>query len=212
MGKKINKVIGQIIRGILEIIYPKESTCIICNESDVEGICYKCKSKITFCKEEELCIGYYKGPLKELILAFKYQKDFSAGEVLVNLIEKKVMNLGNDYYLTFIPISNKSLRERGFNQCEYLAKELGFRNNIKVVDTLEKIRETKIQKTLSKEERAVNLQGAFKVKNGNQVFGNKFLLIDDVITTGATTQEGIRALKENGAKEIKILTLGRSHI
>ena len=212
MGKEINKFIGQIIRGILEIIYPKESTCLICNEPEVEGLCYKCKSKITFCKEEELCIGYYKGPLKELILAFKYEKDFSAGEVLVNLIENKIKELGKDYYLTFIPISNKSLKERGFNQCEYLAKELGFRNNLKVMDTLEKVKETKIQKTLSKDERAVNLQGAFKVKEGNKVAGNKFVLIDDVITTGATIQEGIRELKENGAKEIKILTLGKSHI
>ena len=212
MGKEINKFIGYIIRGILEIIYPKESTCIVCKDPEVEGLCYKCKSKITFCKEEELCIGYYKGPLKELILAFKYKKDFSAGEVLVSLIEKKIQELGKDYYLTFIPISKESLKERGFNQCEYLARELGFRNNLKVMDTLEKVKETKIQKTLSKEERSVNLTGAFKIKAGNNVFGNKFILIDDVITTGATIEEGIRELKENGAKEIKILTLGKSHI
>jgi competence protein ComFC len=212
MGKKINKFIGNIIRGVLEIIYPKEDKCIICSEPDVEGICYKCKSKITFCNEEELCIGYYKGPLKELILAFKYKKDFSAGEVLVSLIEKKIQGIERDYYLTFIPISKESLKERGFNQCEYLAKELGFRNNLKVMDTLEKVKETKIQKTLSKEERSVNLQGAFKGKVGNRVKGNKFILIDDVITTGATIEDGIRELKKNGAKEIKILTLGKSHI
>lgn len=212
MGKEINKFIGNIIRGVLEIIYPKESTCIICNESEVEGLCYKCKSKITFCKAEELCIGYYKGPLKELILAFKYKKDFSAGEVLISLVEKKIQEIEKDFYLTFIPISKESLKERGFNQCEYLAKELGFRNNLKVMDTLDKVKETKIQKTLSKEDRAINLQGAFKVKAVNRVAGNKFILIDDVITTGATIEEGIRELKENGAKEIKILTLGKSHI
>lgn len=212
MGKEINKFIGHIVRGVLEIIYPKESTCIICNDLEIEGICHKCKSKITFCKKEELCIGYYKGPLKELILAFKYKKDFSAGEVLVSLIEKKIQELEKDYYLTFIPISKESLKERGFNQCEYLAKELGFRNNLKVMDTLEKIKDTKIQKTLNKEERTVNLQGAFRVRVGNKVAGNRFVLIDDVITTGATIEEGIRELKENGAKEIKILTLGKSHI
>lgn len=212
MGKKINKFIDYLIRGIFEIIYPKENTCIICNDSEVEGLCYKCKSKITFCKDEELCIGYYTGPLKELILAFKYKKDFSAGEVLVSFIEKKIQELEKDYYLTFIPISKESLKERGFNQCEYLAKELGFRNNLEVMDTLEKVKETKIQKTLSKEDRSINLKGAFKAKVGSSINGNKFVLIDDVITTGATIEEGIRELKENGAKEIKILTLGKSHI
>lgn len=212
MGKEINKFIGHIIRGVLEILYPKESKCIICNEVEVEGLCYKCKSKITFCIEEELCIGYYKGPLKELILAFKYKKDFSAGEVLVSLIEKKIKKIEKDYYLTYIPISKESLKKRGFNQCEYLAKELGFRNNLRVMDTLEKVKETEIQKTLSKEERRINLQGAFKVMTVNRVAGNKFILIDDVITTGATIEEAIRELKENGAKEIKILTLGKSRI
>lgn len=213
MGEKIKSFIEIIKRGLLELIYPKDSKCILCKREDEEGICSKCRSSIKRCSDnEELCIGYYKGPLKELILKLKCKKDYVAGEVLVSLIEEKIVKLDNKYYLTYIPISNKSLSERGFNQCEYVAKELAFRNNFKVVDTLKKVKEVKTQKTLSKEERFGNLYGAFQVRDRKLTEGRNFILIDDVITTGATLAEGIRVLKENGAVEIKILTLAKSHI
>lgn len=213
MGEKIKIIIEIIKRGILEVIYPKDSKCIICNMEDVEGICFKCRSNIKSCSDNnELCIGYYKGPLKELILKLKCKKDYVAGEVLVNLIEEKIIDVDTTYYLTYIPISNKSLNERGFNQCEYIAKELAFRNNFKVVNTLKKVREVKTQKTLSKEDRFANIRGTFQVRDRKLTEGRNFILIDDVVTTGATLAEGVRALKENGAVEIKILTLAKSHI
>ena len=213
MGEKIKIIIEIIRRGILEVLYPKESKCILCNMEDVEGICFKCRSNIKSCSDNnELCIGYYKGPLKELILKLKCKKDYVAGEVLVNLIEEKIIDVDTTYYLTYIPISNKSLNERGFNQCEYIAKELAFRNNFKVVNTLKKVREVKTQKTLSKEDRFDNIKGTFQVRDRKLTEGRNFILIDDVVTTGATLSEGVRALKENGAAEIKILTLAKSHI
>lgn len=213
MGEKIKIIIEIIKRAILEVLYPKDSKCILCNMEDVEGICFKCRSNIKSCSDNnELCIGYYKGPLKELILKLKCKKDYVAGEVLVNLIEEKIIDVDTTYYLTYIPISNKSLNERGFNQCEYIAKELAFRNNFKVVNTLKKVREAKTQKTLSKEDRFANIKGTFQVRDRKLTEGRNFILIDDVVTTGATLAEGVRALKENGAVEIKILTLAKSHI
>lgn len=212
MGKKINEIVGLILRGILAVLYPTDSNCIICKEEEVDGLCRECRGKITRCKDDELCIGYYKGALKELILKFKYHKDFQAGEILVKLIEEKLHCIEKDYYLTYIPISDVSLKIRGFNQCKYIANEIGFRNNFVVIDTLEKVRETKIQKTLRKEERLKNLLGAFRIKDEKKVRGRKFILIDDVITTGATLSEGMKVLKECGASEIKILTLGKSNI
>lgn len=212
MGFKVNVFIRCIYKGLLEIIYPKSPNCIICREIEEEGLCSKCKNSIAFCRDDELCIGYYKGVLKELILRFKYHKDFQAGEILVELIEPKLKNISKDFYLTFIPAGKNSLKERGFNQCEYIAKELAFRNDLKVVDTLIKCKDTKIQKTLKRAERLKNMKGAFSAKDAKLIKGRKFILIDDVITTGATLQEGVRVLKENGAKEIKLLTLSKSHI
>ena len=213
MGEKIKIIIELIKRGILEIIYPKDSKCIICQKGDTEGLCFECMRNIKCCSDDkELCIGYYKGTLRELILKLKCKKDFIAGEILVDLIQNKLENIDMDYYLTYIPVSKKSLKERGFNQCEYIARELAFRNNLKVVNTLKKVKEVKIQKTLSREERFNNLKGSFKAINKNIVEGRKFILIDDVVTTGATLAEGVRALKAEGALEIKILTLAKSHI
>jgi len=211
--KEIKKYLFMVFKGLLEIIFPQSYKCIICKEEEAEGgLCYKCKNKIVSPLDDELCIGYYKGPLKELILKLKYKHDFNAGIILAELIEEKLKNLKGEYYLTFIPISKKTLRERGFNQCEYIAREISFRIGYPVIDTLEKIRETKIQKTLTKDERKTNLIGAFKLKDSVDVVGKKIILIDDVITTGATIGEGKKVLKENGALEIKILTLAKSHI
>jgi competence protein ComFC len=212
MEKKFYEFLKDIYRGILELIYPRESKCIICKIDEADGICNKCKKNITPCRDQNLCIGYYKGTLKELILKFKYKKDFIAGEILVKLAEEKIFNFDRGYYLTFIPISKERIKKYGFNQCEYLAQEIAFRNGFVVIDTLKKVKDTKIQKTLSKEERAENMVGAFGIKDISKVEGRKFILIDDVITTGSTINEGIRVLKENGAIEIKILTLAKSHI
>ena len=74
------------------------------------------------------------------------------------------------------------------------------------------MKKTKIQKTLSREERYENIKDAFKVVEEKQVYGRKFILIDDVITTGATLSECIKVLKKSGADEIKILTVAKSYI
>ena len=159
-----------------------------------------------------MCIGYYKGALKELILLLKYKKDFQAGEILVNFLQEKTKKYKDEYYLTYIPIDKKRLKERGFNQCEYIAKELSIITGIKTINTLKKIKETKIQKTLKREERMENLKDAFEIINEKDVKGKKFILLDDVITTGTTLNEGVKVLKKYGAVEIKILTLAKSYI
>lgn len=212
MGEKIKEILGLLKRGLLEIIYPKYDKCLVCDKEDEDGLCHNCKNSITYCKEDELCIGYYRGALKELILKFKFKKRFDAGDELIRLIENKLIMVEKDYYVTFIPIGGDSLKNRGFNQCEYLAKELCFRNGYKLMNTLIKVKETKVQKTLRKEERLKNLSGAFDVISKELIEGKKFLLIDDVITTGATLMEAEKVLRKNGAKEIKMLTLAKSNI
>lgn len=202
-----------IKKSILEILFPRSDKCITCGKDDIEGICNKCRNKIAYSyDEEEMSIGYYGGPLKQLILNLKCKGDFESGDVLVQLAKERIKDISKDYYITYIPISNNSLKIRGFNQCEYIAKELGFYCNLEVVNTLKRVKEVKTQKTLRKEERLENLKGAFAVIDKSLVTGKSFILIDDVITTGATINEAIRVLKECNAKEIKILTLAKSHI
>ena len=181
MGKRIIKVLSIIKRSLLEIIYPRDSKCIVCGEEDTYGLCHKCKSSITYCDSGELCLGYYKGALKELILKY-------------------------------IPIGKESLKMRGFNQCEYLAKELGLRNNFTILNTLKRVKDSKIQKTLKREERLKNIKGVFEIINKEEVKGKKFIILDDVITTGATLHEAERVLKEAGVVQIKLLTMSKSYV
>ena len=212
MGEKIQKLFEIIRRGILEIIYPREENCIICKKEEAQGLCKKCMDGIVKSKDNENYIGYYKGPLKELILKLKYKKDFEAGDILVDLLEDKLKNFDNKYYFTYIPIGKESLKIRHFNQCEYIAKELAFRKNTKAVNTLKRVKETKTQKTLRKEERYKNLKGAFEAIDKGLIEGKSFILIDDVCTTGATISEGMSVLTKNGSLEVKVLFVAKSNI
>lgn len=211
MGRRLFKLLDYLKESVLQILFPCPSTCIVCEVEEEEGICNNCLKTIKLCTEDEY-YGYYKGALKELIHLFKFKKDFLAGEILVNMLETKISDVSKEYVLTYIPIGKKSKKTRGFNQCEYIAKLLSKRLDLKYMETLIKSKETQVQKELSKSERLENIKNSFSIKDKCDVRGKKFILIDDVVTTGATIEEGIKILKENGANEIKILTIAKSRI
>lgn len=211
MGRKLFELLDYLKESILQILFPCPSTCIVCEVEEEEGICKNCLKTIKLCSEDE-CYGYYKGALKELIHLFKFQKDFLAGEILANMLQSKISNVDKEYILTYIPISKKSKKTRGFNQCEYIAKILSKNLGLRCMETLVKAKETKVQKELSRSERLENIKNSFCIKDNCDIRGKKFILIDDVITTGATIDEGVKTLEENGANEIKILTIAKSRI
>lgn len=211
MGRRIFKLLDYLKESVLQILFPCPATCIICEEEEEEGICKSCLRSIKLCADDEY-YGYYKGALKELIHLFKFKKDFLAGEILVGMLETKISSISKEYILTYIPIGKKSKKTRGFNQCEYIAKLLSKRLDLKYMETLIKSKETRVQKELSKSERRENIKDSFSIKDKCDIEGKKFILIDDVVTTGATIEEGIKILKENGANEIKILTIAKSRI
>ena len=214
MGKRIIELLITLKDEILDIIYPPKNTCIIC-ENEFAGICPICEGKIQRVKDDDeiLSYGYYSGVLKKLVLEFKYKKNFIAGNVLVEflyeLIDKKNIKIDA---IVFIPSSKKALRERGFNQCEYLAKEISKKLKIDLYKDIIKVKNTKEQKLLSKEDRYKNIKDAFALKSEKNIKNKHLLLIDDVITTGATLYECEKLLKKSGASSIKILTVAKSYI
>ena len=231
MGKEIERVIKKIkiyieviqkilkvfLESLLELIYPGENYCIICKAEDCHKICLSClKSirKINIIESDIISYGYYGGVLKQLILNLKYKKDFSAGDILSDLLSDYIKdNIEYDnYVLSYIPLSKKSMKKRGFNQCEYIAKKVSEKLNIGVIEILIKYKDTSEQKTLNKHERSNNVKGAFKIKNGTNISSYNIILIDDVITTGSTMMEAYKILQENSAKSIKLLTLAKSTI
>ena len=214
MGKRIIKLLISLKDEILDIIYPPKNSCIIC-ESEFIGICPLCKSKIKRVKDNDKVIsyGYYNGILKKLILEFKYNKNFVAGSILVEFLCEiiKKNNLDVDY-IVFIPSSKKSMKDWGFNQCEYLAKEINKQLNISICKDIIKNKNIKEQKLLSREERYKNIKDAFSLISDKNIRNKRLLLIDDVMTTGATLYECEKMLIKNGALSIKMLTVAKSYI
>lgn len=218
MGEKFKKIIKNVFKGIIEVIYPIEEKCIICNTDSCYGICNTCLNKIKAIpaknQEDIISYGYYGGILKELILKFKYKSDFTAGNILGELLAKYIINNINykNYVITYVPLSKKSKRKRGFNQCEYIAEYIGEKISIKCMEIIIKDKETKEQKLLNREERMLNLKDAFSIKSKIDVKNMKIILIDDITTTGSTLKECCRILKKYGVNDIKLLTLAKSHI
>ena len=218
MGKAFKAIVNELCQCILEVVYPRENYCIICNEEDCFGICDRCRKNIKIIKdcyqEEIISYGYYGGILKDLILKFKYKGNFTAGDLLAELLEEYICNNIDykEYILAYIPLSKKAQKARGFSQCEYLAKKISRDLSIDILEILIKDKETKEQKTLRKDGRAENIKGAFNIKKGIDLKSKRIILIDDVTTTGATIKEGRKMLEKCGIKEIKLLTLAKSNI
>ncbi len=185
---------------------PSCRICALPFSSKYSDICGQClKQTPPFSKV--ISYGLYEGVLAEAInqLKFKGIKRLSKplGEILLDL-EIPYMN-----GIIPVPLSRKSLLKRGFNQSLLISRVIAKKTRIPIfMDTLIKKRETLPQVGLSAHERLINVKDAFEVK-GN-ISGMRLILIDDVMTTGATVTECSRELLKAGAEEVIVLTVARA--
>ena len=187
----------------------KEETdlCRGCRESQLE---YNgSKIKISFLAQWT-GLWYYKENVRLSILRYKFYGRRNYAQSYGRLLAMKLLKEGWDDtdLLTWIPISRQRKRKRGYDQSQLLAaavaKELGMHE----VALLQKIRNTKPQSTMgSAAHRRANILGAYEVMDPALVRGKRILLVDDIITTGATASECARTLLTAGAKEVKLATL-----
>ena len=113
--------------------------------------------------------------------------------------------------VTWTPLSRKSLKKRGFDQAQLLAREVGRELGVPVEPLLEKTRETRQQSLLeSPAERKANTLGAYRLREGENVAGKKILLVDDVVTSGSTLSACAGELKRKGAAEVWCVTLAQA--
>lgn len=113
--------------------------------------------------------------------------------------------------IVWAPLSAKRLRQRGFDQAELLARNLGRELGLPVLSALEKCRHTGAQSDLTGESaRRANALGAYCVRRDVDVAGKRLILVDDVVTSGATLSECARVLKQAGAENVLCLTLARA--
>ncbi|MDF2965537.1 MAG: competence protein [Rickettsiaceae bacterium] len=187
--------------------------CICCGfpfSFEIEGqlLCGKCiKSPPYFDKARYLF--KYNQDSKKLIHALKYNDQTHLAKIFAKL-QNNIYSSEILQYDLIIPVPMHWLKRmfRMYNQASLLAKELGRLTNISVsYDNLVKYRWTKAQSTLKKDARQKNLQGSFTVREPTLLKGKKVILIDDVLTTGATVKECSKLLKKNGVKDIMVLTI-----
>lgn len=195
-----------------KVVYVIEPLCKKCGKpirNEQKEYCYDCDShRHIFTEGRSLYV--HKSPVPEAVYALKYQNrkiyaSFFARELAEHygsyLMRKRI-----DLILP-IPLHKRKLRQRGFNQAELVAKELGRLTGI-TVDTgiLKRIKDTGPQKSLNDKERMHNIKGAFSVqeKIGR---GKNILLIDDIYTTGSTMDEAARVLFRAGAENVCFLTI-----
>ena len=158
-------------------------------------------------------VGVYAGTLREAIHTFKYRGGLLFAKPLGRLLAehgRQVLEAGPVDLIAPVPLHCKRLRERGFNQSLELARCVGKSWGIAVAaESLQRIRQTPQQTTLSRQERARNVRGAFAWE-GSRLGGKRVLLIDDVYTSGATADECAGVLKKAGAGMVAVLTLAHT--
>ncbi|MBN1870129.1 MAG: ComF family protein [Candidatus Omnitrophica bacterium] len=154
----------------------------------------------------------YQPPLSGLICRFKYNQKTSLRKFLSRLMIDFIKTYSLDVMqfdkIVPIPLFHSRLRERGYNQSQFLAEEIANEYKIDLsLSNLARVRETQHQTLLSEKERWTNIRGAFRIKHPAESSGKNILIVDDLLTTGATASEAARALKDAGAKTVGVLTL-----
>jgi ComF family protein len=154
-----------------------------------------------------------KGQVLEAVLGFKYYDEYyQYGRLVDWLTEAYDRHARAEHWdaLVPVPLYHRRHRERGFNQASELARGLARKRELRVSNCLYRCRETPSQTKLSRSARWENMTDAFAVKRRFDVTGQNLLLIDDVFTTGATTNACAQVLAQAGAASLAVLTVARS--
>ena len=221
-----------MLSGILDFFLPKY--CAGCNKKLKTGepqVCNDCFSHILAAVSDRLeseydrkfkSTGYVQdlfslyvfeseGTLQNIIHSFKYSKRFHIGILLGRKLAQSIIDKIISWQIDLIvpvPLHHLKKAERGFNQSDFIVR--GLSDSLKIpysVKVIKRIRFTESQTKFDLEEREQNVSGAFKVKRKKFLAGKNILIVDDVITTGATINECAKALIENGAAKIYACSL-----
>jgi len=146
----------------------------------------------------------------KLIYAIKdshlyYPAEFVAEE-LYQTVKLHGLKLSG-YEITYIPASKKRMIKKGYNQLSLISEMLGKRLGLAVSPVLYRTRETKPQKELKEQQRVENVKDLFRVEEDESLDGRKFILIDDICTTGSTLISAGKALREAGASRVIYLVI-----
>lgn len=219
-----------IFSPILDLLFPPR--CVFCHgflkiKRGAEPVCAACRGDLPYTRRGgekrgdffSVCVAplYYEGDVRESLHRYKFHGTPGYAGVYGALVADCIRERLRGRYdlISWVPLSRARLKERGYDQSKLLAEAaaaaLGETAAVVVVKTLEKTKNAAKQSTVgSAEKRRANIAGAYRVPNPALVAGRRVLLIDDIVTTGATLSECARTLRAAGAGEIVCAALART--
>lgn len=218
----------KLLNRLLELLYPPR--CIFCRRFLEKGgprggpdVCPTCRRNLpwtSMCGRQKrkglsVCVSplYYEGSVKDCIHRYKFYGAAAYAAPCAELMEECIRESlsGQFDIISWAPLSRQRLRRRGYDQARLLAEELAQRLDVPLVSTLEKVRNVAPQsQSGGAKKRYENISGAYQPV-GTAAAGRRILLVDDVITTGATLSECAVTLRQAGAKDVLGCTFARAH-
>lgn len=209
-----------------KIIFPQ--CCLICGKYVEDILCAKCKKelseKINVRVEnengfneiyfEKHCYIFKYQDIRNLILDYKFNDKSYLYEIFSKNIIKneKICGILKKYDIIIpVPIHKIRKNERGYNQSELIAKKIAENiENLKYENqVVKKEIHNNMQSKLDKSSRNQNVKNVYKVVNTQKIKNKRIILFDDIFTTGSTVNEISKILKQNGAKQILVLTIAK---
>ena len=205
----------RILDTIFDLFFPPK--CVLCAkmlEKEETDLCHSCRAEISECGKSKrvipfieswLALWYYEGKVRGSLLRYKFGGRRGYAKIYGRLLAMKLLRDDPVCFdmLTYTPISRLRKFRRGYDQVQLLAEAMAAELGTEVVPTLKKIRHNPPQSGIGDAaHRRANVMGVYEAVDPARFAGKRLLLLDDIITTGATASECARVLLTAGAKEV----------
>ena len=204
-----------LFRWLLEVLYP--SKCVLCRKilsSRETDLCVRCRTEVESCHCPNVklpfisgwaAVWYYEDHVRGSLLRFKFRNARHYAESYGRMLAMKLQEEFPEGFdmVAWVPTGTLRRLRRGYDQVELLAAATAHEMELPIVRCLKKIRNNPPQSRIKGDaQRRANVLGVYRTRQEEQFTGKRVLLLDDIITTGATAGECARVLLTAGAKEV----------
>ena len=200
---------------LTRLLFPPK--CVLCGkllEKEESDLCRQCRVEAPVYPNHKsapqfldsfAAVWYYEGNGRKSLLRYKFHNARSFAPAYGRFLAMKLLQTHPEGFdvLTWVPVSRRRKFRRGYDQVELIARAVGTELGMSPVRLLKKIRHNRPQSGISDAaQRRANVLGAYQMVPGQDISGKRILLLDDILTTGATAGEAARVLLTAGAKEV----------
>ena len=214
----------RLLKLLMNLLFPPK--CILCGkilEKEDTDLCRKCRVESPWCGQNSAkfsfldswtAVWYYKGYIRRSLIRYKFYRARHYADGYGKLLAMKIHQEYPDGFdlLTWIPVSPWRKFTRGYDQVELLAGAVGRELGMEPVPTLRKVRHNRPQSRIhGQAQRRANVLGVYRPVHPEKLRDQRILLLDDIVTTGATAGECARVLLTAGAKEVHCGFVAAAH-